>query len=86
MKATIYTSQSCLYCVKAKNILNAKAISYEEKIITTKTDLNELVQRLTPYLDEGQTILVPQIWLDDNYIGGYDRLVAHLNSHLENLM
>ena len=50
-----------------------KGIEYVEKKIGdlyTKEDLLEAVPNAKT---------VPQIFLDDEYIGGYDQLVTHLN-------
>lgn len=86
MKAEIWTKPNCPYCVKAKNLFNIKGVEFDEVLIGF--DENN-----TPALSENQKIstreellervpnakTVPQIWLDDNYIGGYTELAAFWN-------
>jgi len=85
MKAEIWTKPNCPYCVKAKNLFNMKGIEYEEVLIGLDSD--------KPILSENQRIdtresllervpnakTVPQIWLDDHYIGGYNELASFWN-------
>jgi glutaredoxin 3 len=68
-KITVYTIQNCPYCVSAKHLLTANMIPFEE-IHVDKTDqekLAELVQK------SGMRTF-PQIFCDDNIIGGYTEL------------
>lgn len=74
MKATFYTKPNCPYCVKAKFLLTQKGIQFEElSAIDRRAELFERVNEATG--DDPKS--VPQIWLDDLYIGGYDQLVEH---------
>jgi alkyl hydroperoxide reductase subunit F len=69
----IYTKQWCPYCLKAKALLRAKAIAYDEVDVTAdEARQNEMVER------SGMRS-VPQIFLDGEQVGGYDDL-AHLNA------
>jgi glutaredoxin len=74
MKATIYTTNNCPFCRKAKVLLDALAITYIEKTILSRQDETrvELAEKMR--LKEGERLFVPQIWIDDDYIGGYDKL------------
>lgn len=85
MKATIYTKYDCPFCVEAKKILDSIPIMYEEKLIVSREDptREELKQRMGPYLSEGQKLLVPQIWIDDIYIGGCDKLKVLITEQLQ---
>lgn len=70
-KAVIYTKPSCPFCIKAKQLLNAKGVQIEEHIVgeaVTKQQVCEAVGR--------QITTVPQIVLDGQYIGGYTDLAA----------
>lgn len=72
MKAIVWSKDACPYCVQAKNLLTQKGIEYEEKKIGdgyTKEDLLEAVP-------DART--VPQIFLDGEYVGGFDKLKARL--------
>ena len=70
---TIYSKEWCPYCAKAKALLKAKGVSYQEIDVTTDEGRQqEMVAR------SGRRT-VPQIFLDDASIGGYDDL-ANLNA------
>ncbi len=71
MKAIVWSKTNCPYCVKAVNLLNLKGYFIEERKLEfgwTKEQLLESVPNARA---------VPQIFLDDEYIGGYDDLVKH---------
>lgn len=74
MKAVVWSSVGCVWCEKAKSLLESKNIETEVKVVGngyTKQDLLEAVPTARS---------VPQIFLDEEYIGGYDKLVVRLNS------
>lgn len=71
MKAIVWSKPSCPYCVMAKKLLEQKGYEIEERVIGlgfTKVQLLEAVP-------DART--VPQIFLDEKYIGGYDKLQDH---------
>ena len=70
INATIWTKPNCTYCTQAKNLFERKNISYEEKIIGDGVTVEQL-KELVP-----SARTVPQIWLNDNYIGGFQELAA----------
>ena len=82
MIAKIYTKLDCDYCVRAKALLNEKNIPYREYIISPgfgETTLNENQQYVTKAellekIPSAKT--VPQIWLENSYVGGYTELAA----------
>jgi glutaredoxin 3 len=69
-RVEIYTTQSCPYCVRAKRLLQARRIAYEEIDVgyddALRADLVERTGRQT----------VPQIFIDGRSIGGFDELAA----------
>lgn len=69
MNAVIYTIPTCPWCIKAKSLLNQKGISYQEHIVNDKI-MKDLVKRT------GQKT-VPQIFINNQFIGGYDNLVQY---------
>jgi glutaredoxin 3 len=72
MKAIVWSKDNCPYCVQAKNLLQMKGIEYEERNIQkdwTKEQLLEAVPGART---------VPQIFLGEELIGGFDKLKAHL--------
>lgn len=79
MLAIIWSKYQCPYCDKAKNLLKMKGIPFEERKIGdgwTKEDLLEAVP---------QARSVPQIFLGEQYIGGYDQLAKHVEESGHNL-
>ncbi len=67
-KIKIYTTSWCGPCKAAKNILKQKNLKYEEIDIEQKEWTRDDLYNVTG----GRT--VPQIVIDDQYIGGYDDL------------
>ena len=68
-KVEIYTKVFCGYCARAKRLLPAKGVPFEEYEITMDRDKRaEMLQRAN-----GRTT-VPQIFIDDRHIGGSDDL------------
>ena len=68
----VYGTKICLYCDKAENLLKTKDLPFEKIYIDEDDDAKD-------YIVEQGFKTVPQIWLDDNWIGGYDDLVRFLN-------
>lgn len=66
----IYTSASCYYCVRAKQLLEAKGIPYTE----IRVDLDEKARE--EMITRSGRRTVPQIFMDDKHIGGCDDLYA----------
>ena len=68
---TMYTSERCPYCTRAKRLLDAKGAAYAEiHIKLNDFDARRRIADLT-----GQ-MTVPQILIDGNPIGGWDELSA----------
>ena len=68
-KVVIYTSSLCGFCYKAKSLLKSKNILFNEINI----DINFEKKREMINRSNGRTS-VPQIFFDDQHIGGYDEL------------
>lgn len=66
----IYSTNSCPYCVKAKNLLQKKSIAFKEIKITSDELKNEMVQK------SGGRMTVPQIFIGEKHVGGCDDLYA----------
>jgi glutaredoxin 3 len=76
----IYTTDYCPYCTRAKNLLKNLNIPFEEKLLTTREEINELKQRT-------KMMTVPQIFIKGKLIGGYTELSAlYDDGELEKLM
>ncbi|SVC36696.1 uncharacterized protein METZ01_LOCUS289550 [marine metagenome] len=57
----------------AKSLLTQKNIEYEERNVAKDWKVEQLLEAVPG------ARTVPQIFLDDKYIGSYDNLVKHLN-------
>ena len=70
-KVTIYTSGSCPYCIMAKELLEDKQVEIEERRIDLEPGyIDEAVER------SGGRRTVPQIFIGEYHVGGYDELSA----------
>ena len=68
-KVIIYTSSLCGFCYKAKSLLKRKNILFDE----INVDINYEKKKEMINRSNGRTS-VPQIFFDDQHIGGYDEL------------
>ena len=68
----IYTQDLCGYCVEAITEFESRDWKYTSHNIKHADNFNNLKS----LLPEVKT--VPQIWIDDEYIGGYDELLEWL--------
>lgn len=66
----VYTTAACPYCVMAKRLLTGKGVGYQE----IRVD-QDLVQREEMMRLSGRRT-VPQIFVGDAHIGGFDDLSA----------
>lgn len=68
---TIYTKDYCPYCKGAKRILGARGIQFNEiDVEFNQSNLSEMMSR------SGRRT-VPQIFFENEHIGGYDDLVEY---------
>ncbi|MBK5966939.1 glutaredoxin 3 [Thiocystis minor] len=67
-QVTIYTTMVCPYCSRAKRLLKRKGVGFNE--IPVDHDLG----RMQIMIERSQRHTVPQIFIDDRPIGGYDDL------------
>ena len=67
-RITIYSTNWCGYCIRAKMLLEGKGIAYEEVVLDDEPDFRRRLHELTG----GWT--VPQILIDDTPIGGFTEL------------
>jgi glutaredoxin 3 len=68
---TMYTTAVCPYCVQAERLLRAKGVT---EIAKVRVDL-EPARRLEMMEKTGRRT-VPQIYIGDFHVGGYDELAA----------
>lgn len=68
---TVYLTQFCPYCVRAKSLLNAKQVNFTEIDVGAQPELREEMTQKS----NGVTS-VPQIFIGDTHVGGCDDLFA----------
>jgi glutaredoxin 3 len=70
-KVEIYTKMGCPFCTRAKGLLEAKGVQFEEIDITMGgPKRKEMLERAPGHLT------VPSIFIDGRHVGGSDDLVA----------
>ena len=73
MQAIIWSKDQCTYCVQAKALLEARGIEYEERNIMQDWTREQLLEAVPT----ARTL--PQIFLDNEYVGGFTELRQRLN-------
>ncbi|MEC8807037.1 MAG: glutaredoxin 3 [Pseudomonadota bacterium] len=74
-KVEIYTSMMCGYCARAIRLLESKSIAYEEIDVSMSSELRAKMRSRA-----GGSDSVPQIFIDDDHIGGCRELYALENA------
>lgn len=70
-KVTMYSTTVCPFCTRAEMLLKQRGVTEIEKIfIDRDPEQREIMMERT------QRRTVPQIYIDDKHIGGYDDLAA----------
>lgn len=66
----IYSTTFCPYCVRAKMLLQRKGVAFEEVDVSGDADARQALVART------RQRTVPQIFINDEHIGGCDELYA----------
>ena len=69
-EVTIFTTQFCPYCVRARELLKSKNVNYIEIAVDYDHEQRKIMEQRS-----GRTS-VPQIFIDDFHVGGCDELYA----------
>lgn len=70
-KVLMYSTAVCPYCVRAEQLLTRKGVTTIEKI---RVDLQPELR--VEMMERTGRRTVPQIYIDDVHVGGYDDLAA----------
>lgn len=70
-KIVMYTTEVCPYCVRAKQLLHNKGVAEIEEI---RVDLQPELR--IAMMEKTGRRTVPQIYIDELHVGGYDDLAA----------
>ncbi|NCT56760.1 MAG: glutaredoxin 3 [Legionella sp.] len=66
----IYSTTYCPYCVRAKELLTRKGLSFTEILV------DEDKQKREEMIERSNRMTVPQIFIGEQHVGGYDDLYA----------
>lgn len=70
-KVEIYTKAYCPYCHRAKALLDAKGVAYQEYPIDQQPEMRTVMIERT-----NGAYTVPQIFINSQHIGGCDDMMA----------
>ena len=68
MKAIVWSKDSCPYCDQAKALLKSRGIEYEERNVSLDWTREQLLEAVP----NARTL--PQIFLDQELVGGFTEL------------
>lgn len=77
MHIVIYSKPNCNWCVKAKELMNKLGLKYNEKVLEQDYTREEL-RKLVP---ENLPLTVPQIFVYNKRVGGYEDFVDYCDNH-----
>ena len=66
----MYSTMICPYCIRAKRLLKSKGATF------TDINLSTQPQRRVEMMQKSGRQTVPQIWVGDTHVGGFDDLWA----------
>lgn len=69
-KIEIYGSEYCGYCTAARMLFKKKGLSFDDILVSGDSEAREKMHRLSGKQS------VPQIFINDQPIGGFDELFA----------
>lgn len=77
----VYGKATCPFCVKAKQMLDDAGIKYQYyDVVKDSAALYRMIPEVKAIIGEKTPVTVPQIWIQDSYIGGADNLEKWLDN------
>ena len=64
----MYSTRFCPYCMRARFLLDSKNVTYTDIGVDARPDLRREM------MDKSGRRTVPQIWIGERHVGGYDDL------------
>lgn len=74
----LYSMKNCPFCEKAEKLLSKNNMSYKYNLLNQNFTKHQLAERLG--VDPDSKITLPQIFLDNESIGGYNELKICLDA------
>ena len=72
MQITIYSKNNCVYCTKAKGLVQSLGLEYTEKRLEEFESVDKMLEDIGKQVRQ-----MPQIKIDNELIGGYNQLVEY---------
>lgn len=69
-KIEIFSKTTCGFCRRAKSLLEEKDLDFDEFLIDKERGMRERM------IERSGRRTVPQVFIGDRHVGGYDELVA----------
>jgi glutaredoxin len=77
----VFGKDNCGYCTKAKAALDAAGMAYGyHDVVRNPGTMYEMISRTKAMIGSKTPVTTPQIWIDGDYVGGYDALKARLEA------
>jgi len=73
-QAVLYGTSSCAFCIRAEQLLA------QQGIVTEKIPVDRDPEQLRNMISRSGRRTVPQIYIDDHHIGGYEELLEWVKS------
>ena len=78
---TMYSTRFCPYCIRARFLLDSKRVTYTDIGVDARPELRREM------MAKSGRRTVPQIWIGDRHVGGYDDLARlERQGELDNLL
>jgi len=74
MKAIVWSKDQCPYCDQAKALLKSRNIEFEERNVSQDWTREQLLEAVPT------ARTVPQIFLNEELVGGFNELRTHLTT------
>lgn len=79
-EVTVYTMNRCPYCLQLKLFLKRQGVEFKEINTSEHPEVLKMLQ------DETSFLTLPQVFVDDNFLGGYDNIIdLHQNGKFNRL-
>jgi glutaredoxin len=78
---TVYSTPTCSWCIRAKDLLKSKNLEYEEIMVGRDITPEEFREKI----GNDKPLTVPKIYDNLVYVGGYTELVEHLKGKDDNV-
>ena len=68
-EVTVYTMNRCPFCLQLKLFLKRQGVEFTEINTSEHPEVLKMLQ------DETSFLTLPQVFVEDNFLGGYDNII-----------